>query len=85
MMRGAQKQLIVVRTSGSRFFDEAYFVLRREITPCKTDREEMLREANRIIEGTDDVPQKARRGGWFWFLAGGLLGGAIAVAVFLFL
>ena len=31
MIKGAQKQMIVLRTADSRYFDEAYFVLRREI------------------------------------------------------
>ena len=49
MIKGAQKQMIVVRTGHSHYFDEAYFVLRREMRAprCKRD---MLREANRILE-----------------------------------
>ena len=31
MLKGAQKQMIVVRTGDSEYFDEAYFVLRREV------------------------------------------------------
>ena len=31
MIKGAQKQMIVVRTGNSPYFDEAYFVLRRDM------------------------------------------------------
>ena len=49
MIKGAQKQMIVVRTGDSRYFDEAYFVLRREIKAHRGSRNDMLTEANRII------------------------------------
>ena len=50
MLRGAQKQMIVVRTHGSRVFEEACFVIRRGAVQADADEGEMLREANRIIE-----------------------------------
>lgn len=50
MLRGAQKQMIVVRTRDSRVFEEAYFVVRRGKTPPAVCKEDMLFEANRIIE-----------------------------------
>ena len=52
MLRGAQKQMIVVRTHGSRVFEEACFVIRRGAVQADADEGEMLREANRIIENT---------------------------------
>ncbi len=52
MLRGAQKQMIVVRTHGNRVFEEAYFVMRRDAVQAKPDEGDMLREANRIIEST---------------------------------
>ena len=52
MLRGAQKQMIVVRTHGSRVFEEACFVIRRGAVQAAADEGEMLREANRIIENT---------------------------------
>ena len=45
MIKGAQKQMIVLRTGNSRYFDEAYFVLRREVKPRRTCRDEMIKEA----------------------------------------
>ena len=50
MLRGAQKQMIVVRTRNSRVFEEAYFVMRRGKTSPPVCKEDMLWEANRIIE-----------------------------------
>ena len=47
MIKGAQKKMIVVKTSESAVFEEAYFVLRRESLAQEAD---MVREASRIIE-----------------------------------
>ncbi len=58
MLRGAQKQMIVVRTHGNRVFEEAYFVIRRGAAETHTNEGDMLREANRIIEAS--LPPKAR-------------------------
>lgn len=50
MIRGAQKKMIVVRTHNSRMFEEAYFVMRQNAdTPDGGN--DILREANRILEG----------------------------------
>ncbi|MBQ9132159.1 MAG: hypothetical protein IJX62_06795 [Clostridia bacterium] len=88
MIKGSQKQMIVVRTGDSHYFDEAYFVLRREVktSHCHTD---MLREANRILEESafsgEQTKRKHRRG-WIFFLFGILCGGLLAVgACLLFL
>ena len=87
MIKGSQKQMIVVRTGDSHYFDEAYFVLRREVKPagCQTD---MLREANRILEESAFLGgrTKRKRGrGWMFFLFGILCGGTLAAAVCLLL
>lgn len=50
MLRGAQKQMIVIRTHNSRLFEEAYFVVRKPRTGRVACKEDMLWEANRIIE-----------------------------------
>lgn len=50
MLRGAQKQMIVIRTHDSRPFEEAYFVVRKPRTGRPACKEDMLWEANRIIE-----------------------------------
>ena len=50
MLRGAQKQMIVVRTHDSRVFEEACFVIRRSAVQADADESDILREANHIIE-----------------------------------
>lgn len=52
MIRGAQKQMIVVRTRDSRMFEEAYFVMRRGAGRQDEDHMDMLFEANRILENS---------------------------------
>ena len=84
MIKGAQKQMIVVRTGDSRFFDEAYFVLRREISPTRHTEHEMLAEAGRILRERTEAPIKAhKKKGRFLlsFLLGFLIGGASTALV----
>ncbi len=89
MIKGAQKQMIVIRTGDSRYFDEAYFVLRREIKPPRPGRNDMLTEANRILEEhapTVYSPAKKRvPRGILFFLSGILCGGGVAVLLCLLL
>ncbi len=87
MIKGAQKQMIVVRTGDSRYFDEAYFVLRREVKPKRSTRDEMLKEANRILEESGiDLPKRKRLPrGLLLFFAGILCGVVAAVLACLLL
>ena len=77
MLRGCQKQMIVLQTQGSTIFESAFFVLRRDNVGVRHD--DMLAEANRIIGEGVTVRKKRRR---FWwggccFLFGALSGAAI--------
>ncbi len=96
MIRGAQKRMIVVRTRDSRVFEEAYFVMRREAEGDGASEQDMIREANRILERSlprerlvpappAQTRPKARRGGFFWFTAGLLCGGGSTGILFLLL
>ena len=85
MIKGAQKQMIVVRTGDSRYFDEAYFVLRREVKTRRHACGEMLSEADRILRESGLEPPRRRRiprGVWL-FLLGSLAGAGLAVLLFL--
>lgn len=88
-IKGAQKQMIVLRTGSSRYFDEALFVIRRGIDPLRTERSDMLIEANRILRESTFGRQTCRRSGGarrlLWFLAGLLCGAAGGVLLFLLL
>ena len=58
-MRGCQKRVIYLKNTGSRHFEEAYFVIRSG--ECTSDKS-MIDEANRIIsENTDGL-----RGGFLY-------------------
>lgn len=81
MIKGAKKQMIVVRTSESRFFDEAYFVLRREIPENNSASEDILKEADRLLSeavtsGTRPKKHACKR--WIFFAAGSLCGAIVA-------
>ena len=47
MLKGAQKKMIVVKTGDSKFFEEAYFVVRNDALCSGGD---MVGEANKIID-----------------------------------
>ena len=54
MIKGAQKKIVVVRTRESRFFEEAYFVMRRDIPPVCQENSDIVAEANRIVRQSTD-------------------------------
>ena len=88
MLRGAQKQMIVVKTADSRIFEEAYFVLRKERAERETD---ILAEASRIIEGCGNERGKRERSKFKEnalfigsFICGGTFGGVL-VGIIMFL
>ena len=83
MLRGCQREMIVLQTRESPLFESAYFVVRRG--GARVAREgEMLEEASRIIgEGSAYL---ARRTGWRrvrGFLLGALCGALLCGLVFL--
>ena len=88
MLRGAQKNMIVVRTKDSRLFEEAYFVMRRNAEAISADQTDMLWEANRILETAASKERVSlttgeKRGltdklqGMLWFGIGLLSGGGL--------
>ena len=81
--------MIVVRTGGSRYFDEAYCVLRENVQKEKQKSTDILGEANRILAEMIPNPsasQKPKGNRWLFFAAGSICGGvlSILVAVLLF-
>jgi len=59
MLRGCQKQMIVLQTPESAVFETAFFVLRRERE--QVGHEDMMAEANRIIGNGVSVRRRGRR------------------------
>ena len=85
MIRGAQKQIIVVKTEGSKLFEEAYFILRREIPKERQDKKVLESEAEKILaESAPGVRVRRFSAGWILFL-GGLLFGILAFCLGLLL
>ncbi|MBO5316414.1 MAG: hypothetical protein J6B48_08300 [Clostridia bacterium] len=85
-MRGYQKRVIFLKHTGSRLFDEAYFV----VSPMSEGAAEgdMVLEANRIIEDNikkdDSDKGVGRLKGFYWFLLGAAVS-AIVCSTVLFL
>ena len=88
MVKGTQKQMVVLRTHDSRYYEEAYFVLR---DGCRTRGESestMMAEANRILDESMLMPQpkrKKRMSRWWAFGIGALLGCVLGVVCTLLL
>ena len=61
MVKGIQKQLVVFRTNGSPYYEEAYFVLREGRNPAQEAASTMMAEANRILDACFAAPQVGRR------------------------
>ena len=75
MIKGCQREMIVLQTQESALFESAYFILRRQkVPPSKSD---MVSEANRIIGAGSGYLQskRQRRRGLLCFLTGFLSGG----------
>ena len=88
MIKGARKEMIVVRTGNSRYFDEAYFVLRDDAQKKTRESTSILDEANRILDEItpefSSVSKKKNRG-WLLFALGSLCGAVLSVIVTLLL
>ena len=80
MIKGCQREVILLQTGESPLFESAYFVLRRG--RASAPRGDMMAEAERII-GAGKGYIERRRGRMMWrsFAAGFLLGGAVFFAV----
>ena len=88
MIKGARKEMIVVRTANSRYFDEAYFVLREDTQKQRQSSTDILSEANRIL--AEMAPEssrinKKRNRPWVSFAIGGFCGAVLSLIVTLLL
>ena len=62
MIKGCEKKIIFILGGESSPFENAYFILRRESEKCCGGGDDILREANRIInESIPDLKNKSRR------------------------
>lgn len=63
MVRGYQKRVIFLKNTGSKLFEEAYFVLSDDAASSGVGRESMIEEANRILADSSLISGGGRRGG----------------------
>ena len=86
-MRGYQKRIVFLKHTGSRIFDEAYFL----VNPSCVDNDEndMVLEANRIIEDNlkegSSRTKGAVRKNIIPFLLGTAFSGAVFLGILIFL
>ena len=88
MVRGTQKQMVVLRTNNSRYYEEAYFVLRDGCRTGSTAEGSMMAEANRILDESMLMPQprkKKRLSRWAAFGVGVGVGVVLSVVGMLLL
>ena len=84
-MRGYQKKVIYLKNTGSRDFEEAYFIIRPDGECDEKSLVRMIEEANRIVE--ENFGRRRRRiftvtrGSLLSFFIGVPVGGAIALAI----
>ena len=88
MVRGYQRRMVFLKNTGSKIFDEAYFVLSEEASALSVGKDDMIEEAKRIVEEnliSKDTPSKKGFRGVFFYLLKRLpfvfLGALIAVVV----
>ena len=89
MVKGVNKQMIVLRIEGNKFYESACFVLKNEITQSRETGKDMLDEANRLLGEMDikKVRTKKKRGvlrflAWLSvFLLGAIIGFCISLAL----
>ena len=79
--KGCEKRMIMIKSTGSDLFDEAYFILNNK-GKRTLDRTDMVREANRIISraGLTEQTKTNYKGAIVQFIIGFLCGvGAMGI------
>ncbi len=84
-VKGAQRRVVQMRIGNSRYYEEALFIVRRDLPPVRFPEREMLLEANRILcEGAEreERGKKNPAKALAWLFGGMVLGFALALVVF---
>ncbi len=69
MIKGINKQMVVLKLDNNRLYEKACFVLRTDVKEKRQEEKDMLLEANRILEQMEiKRPRSMRRGGFRRFL-----------------
>ena len=92
MIRGTQREMIMLKGDKSSAFESVFFLIRTDATAPRGTKEDMLAEANKII--AQNRPTKKRRRVMLWesikkstpsFLLGALCGAICVLSVWLIL
>ncbi len=85
MLKGIQKEMVMIRTTDSRFFETAYFVL-RPASDRECDRNTLVAEANRIVNDVcgekrakSSEVKRRRRKNILLFLSGSTAGAVLVI------
>jgi hypothetical protein len=88
MVKGINKQMVILKMDDNRLYDSACFVLRNDVKQRKEDQKDMLYEANRILAEMEIKkvrPKKRRFRRFLLSLFLFLLGAAIGFGVSFFM
>ena len=88
MVKGCQKKTIHIKDTGSKYYEEAYFVLRPGVSEAGISSSDMISEAMRIAgesvgQGAAGRTARNRSGGLLSFMIGLVFGGIVSAAVVL--
>ena len=93
MVRGYQRRVVFLRNTGSRMFEEAYFLLREDEGGESYTSQDMISEANRIID--ENLSEERENNGFLRkafniikrhalsFLIGSVCGGISVIPLFI--
>lgn len=81
-MRGYQKKVIYLKNTGSRHFEEAYFILREDTAKANLTGADMIDEANRIIKENFEKERRGFISSKKWYIVAFFVGCAVASLAF---
>jgi len=86
MVKGISRQVIVVHAPDPKLFEQAIFILKEDAVGQEgITNEKLLKEAKRIISGSDAVCRKRSVGfGPVWAACGAVLTGAVWILTAIF-
>ena len=87
MLKGCQKKIIQIKETGSKYFEEAYFVIKDESLRAEINECNIVKDATAIVneyinETTKEKPHKRRTRGFVFFSIGFFIGIAISLSTF---
>jgi hypothetical protein len=90
MIKGCQKKIILLKDTGSDFFEEAYFILKSDATISKSKETDMVKAATKIVTDSLTSQNKEKKkvklnSKAINFMIGALCGAIVCGMLFLFI